>query len=52
MTAELTKEIRAKKVNQTVEGKVKSTFRQTRVKIVTKLLSANERTRRCPALPH
>lgn len=52
MTAELKQEIRATKVNQTVEGKVKSIFRETRVKIVTKLSSANERTRRCPALPH
>ena len=52
MTAELKQEIRATKVNQTVEGKVKSIFRGTRVKIVTKLSSANEPTRRCPALPH
>ena len=52
MTAELKQEIRATKVNQTVEGKVKSSFRERRVKIVTELLSANEPTRRYPALPH
>ena len=52
MTAQLKQEIRATKVNQTVEGKVKSSFRERRVKIVTELSSANEPTRRYPALPH
>ena len=52
MTAELKPEIRATKVNQTVEGKVKSSFRERRVKIVTELSSANEPTRRYLALPH
>ena len=52
MTAELKQEIRATKVNQTVEGKVKSSFRERRVKIVTELSSANEPTRRYPAVPH
>ena len=52
ITAELKQEIRATKVNQTVEGKVKSSFRERRVKIVTELSSANEPTRRYPALPH
>ena len=32
MTAELKQEIRATKVNQTVEGKVKSSFRERRLK--------------------
>lgn len=52
MTAELKQEIRATEVNQTVEGKVKSSFRERRVKTVTELSSANEPTRRYPALPH
>ena len=50
MTAELKQETRATKVNQTVEGKVKSIFRERRVKIVPKLSNANEPTRRYPAL--
>ena len=52
MTAELKQELRASKVHQTGEGKVKSSFRERRVKIVTELSSANEPTRRYPALPH